>query len=375
MKRLFVSVFTLFIIFSLFAKNGEKKYDSDFYEPKISDYMDHNWFITLNGGGNVYLGQNNKSMDFADRIGWTGNIAFGKWVVPWLGVRLEIDAWKLKGASFLESGKYVIGEKAGYYKQQWYAGSPHVDAMFNMGSLFGGYSPKRIYEPVIYAGVGFITDKSFDNISQSTHFGLINKFYLSYHWDLNLNAQFVWMNNDFDGKTGSRGDIIGGVTLGLTYKFKKQGYTSYANETSNTFKPVEKVIVERTDSAELISLQEQLDALNSENSKLRNKVNTLNTRIETLKKMNDTKDTMDSFVKFYPYNVVVGSFENKEKALTLQVNLEKEGYNPIIAQNEKGMYRVIIAGYDSERLAYDMCKELRSKYPKRFGDAWILINK
>ena len=76
MKRLFVSVFTLFIIFSLFAKNGEKKYDSDFYEPKISDYMDHNWFITLNGGGNVYLGQNNKSMDFADRIGWTGNIAF-----------------------------------------------------------------------------------------------------------------------------------------------------------------------------------------------------------------------------------------------------------------------------------------------------------
>ena len=25
--------------------------------------------------------------------------------------------------------------------------------------------------------------------------------------------------------------------------------------------------------------------------------------------------------------------------------------------------------------AYDMCKELRSKYPKRFGDVWILINK
>ena len=88
---------------------------------------------------------------------------------------MEIDAWKLKGASSLKSGKYVIGEKAGYYKQQWYAGSPHVDAMFNMGSLFGGYSPKRIYEPVIYAGVGFITDKNFDNISQSTHFGLINK--------------------------------------------------------------------------------------------------------------------------------------------------------------------------------------------------------
>ena len=179
------------------------------------------------------------------------------------------------------------------------------------------------------------------------------------------------MNNDFDGKTGSRGDIIGGVTLGLTYKFKKQGYASYANETSNTFKPVEKVIVEKTDSTELISLQEQLDALNSENSKLRNK----NTRIETLKKMSDTKDSKDSSVKFYPYNVVVGSFEDKEKALTLQTNLEKEGYKPIIAQNEKGMYRVIIAGYNSGRLAYDMCKELRSKYPKRFGDVWILINK
>ena len=91
--------------------------------------------------------------------------------------------------------------------------------------------------------------------------------------------------------------------------------------------------------------------------------------------MNDNEDAIDSSVKFYPYNVVVGSFEDKKKALTLQANLKKEGYKPMIAQNEKGMYRVIIAGYDSEHLAYDMCKELRSKYPKRFGDAWILINK
>ena len=37
MKRLFVSVFTLFIVFSLFAKNDEKEYDSDFYKPKISE--------------------------------------------------------------------------------------------------------------------------------------------------------------------------------------------------------------------------------------------------------------------------------------------------------------------------------------------------
>ena len=34
MKRLFVSVFTLFIVFSLFAKNDEEKYDSDFYNRK-----------------------------------------------------------------------------------------------------------------------------------------------------------------------------------------------------------------------------------------------------------------------------------------------------------------------------------------------------
>ena len=49
-----------------------------------------NWFMGLAGGIDTY---NMKDFDdFGDRIGWIGQLTFGKWVSPIWGVRFAIDA-------------------------------------------------------------------------------------------------------------------------------------------------------------------------------------------------------------------------------------------------------------------------------------------
>ena len=70
------------------------------------------------------------------------------------------------------------------------------------------------------------------------------------------------------------------------------------------------------------------------------------------------------------YNVVVGSFTMKTNALGLKEKLQEAGYEAVVAQNAKGMYRVIAASYDDRASAEDMRDSLRSEFP----DAWLLLN-
>ena len=71
------------------------------------------------------------------------------------------------------------------------------------------------------------------------------------------------------------------------------------------------------------------------------------------------------------YNIIVGSFSVKENALNLAKSLSAN-YNPIVIVNEKGMYRVIIASFDSYDAARDeMNKSIKHKFP----DAWLLTQK
>lgn len=85
------------------------------------------------------------------------------------------------------------------------------------------------------------------------------------------------------------------------------------------------------------------------------------------------------------YNVVIAAMSMKPNAESLKQRMENEGYRIILVQNEQGMYRVIIASYDSKDQAVDRKNEilsefaekgsaesLRAKYGIPFNDWWIL---
>ncbi|MBD8389391.1 SPOR domain-containing protein [Dysgonomonas sp. BGC7] len=85
------------------------------------------------------------------------------------------------------------------------------------------------------------------------------------------------------------------------------------------------------------------------------------------------------------YSVVIAAMAMKPGAESLKERFGKEGYNVILARNEQGMYRVIIASYESKEQAVAKKNEilekylstsdqasLRSKYGIPFNDWWIL---
>jgi len=85
------------------------------------------------------------------------------------------------------------------------------------------------------------------------------------------------------------------------------------------------------------------------------------------------------------YSVVIAAMAMKPGAESLKERMGNEGYNIILVRNESGLYRVIIASYDSKEQAVAKKNEilekfhsmgtpsqLKSKYGIPFDDWWIL---
>ena len=68
------------------------------------------------------------------------------------------------------------------------------------------------------------------------------------------------------------------------------------------------------------------------------------------------------------YSVVIGSFINRTNADSLKKQMQAQGYSPIVAQNEKGWYRVIVATFDTRAEATAQRNAIKS----RFSDVWLL---
>lgn len=85
------------------------------------------------------------------------------------------------------------------------------------------------------------------------------------------------------------------------------------------------------------------------------------------------------------YSVVIASLSVKLNAESLKTRMQNEGHNIILAQNEQGMYRVIVASYDDRESAVAKREELyrtysakgdtdylRKTYGVPFNDLWLL---
>ena len=74
------------------------------------------------------------------------------------------------------------------------------------------------------------------------------------------------------------------------------------------------------------------------------------------------------------FSVVVGSFQNPTNARNLKDRMEGQGYNAVLATNDAGMLRVIVASYDTRDEAVASRDAIRSRFAPDFKDAWLLEN-
>lgn len=77
------------------------------------------------------------------------------------------------------------------------------------------------------------------------------------------------------------------------------------------------------------------------------------------------------------FSVVCGSYGNKSGAEKVRAELIGEGYDAIIVQSPKGLYRVVCASYDSRSEAAQARARFKESHPGNadYQKAWLLYNK
>jgi len=71
------------------------------------------------------------------------------------------------------------------------------------------------------------------------------------------------------------------------------------------------------------------------------------------------------------FSVVIGSFVNRTNAESLKNRMQTQGFSPVVVQNEKGLYRVIVATFDTRAEATAQRNAVKNRFPE-FFDAWLL---
>lgn len=202
------------------------EYSTDKYKVE-TNYFKDNWFVTFGVGGQLYFGDHNKQMDFADRLTPAFEIGAGKWFTPGIGARLMLTGLSINGATQNKSA--TTGEELGKYwleKQNFKYFNLHADVLFNLSNLICGYSETRVWNISPYLGIGWM--HAWDGLSRnvlSGSVGFLNSWKLSSALDLNLDVRGTLANDRFDGEEGGRnGEGVLSATIGLAYKFNKRNW-------------------------------------------------------------------------------------------------------------------------------------------------------
>lgn len=204
----------------------------------------------------MYFGDNDSKLDFGKRLAPALDIAVGKWFTPGIGLRIAYNGLQAKGAALFEDDAYVKGGvmSNGYYKQKWNIANFHGDVMLNLTNMFCGYKEDRLYSFIPYVGAGWVhswTKPTDDNIG--FNLGLINRFRLSSALDFNVEMRSLFMKNTLAGENK---EAMLGLTVGVTYKFKKRGWNAVPT-------------VPMVPESQLNDMRDRVNALKGENESLK----------------------------------------------------------------------------------------------------------
>lgn len=175
------------------------------------------------GGGVTYSAWNDwgsKQGKFGDNIGWTAEIAATKWFNPIVGARLQAVGGELK----------MSNEAHDKFSSYWIM--PHLDGVINLSNWLGGYRDDRVYYAKIFAGMGVSIVDVNDGASAGFAFdaGMNHTFRLGSAIDLNLEMKtFICSGRDMPDAVSANAGRFGqiySVTLGLTYRFNKRGWSA-----------------------------------------------------------------------------------------------------------------------------------------------------
>jgi len=209
-----------------------------------------NWFLSLEGGVSMFVGENFSFDDFPANVKPLVGLSFGKWFSPVWGMRVGVNSahahaygrtangtWR--GPDRLwhngtNAGAAYIGTDADGNSMEHFAwATATLDGMLNLKNFFMRYNPKGFFNPVLYLGMGYghTFGHSFDpygiakdgartvsNLVLKS--GLQLNFRLGDPVNLYLDIQGIVVPESFDGNIGAKFmEGMANASLGLTFNF------------------------------------------------------------------------------------------------------------------------------------------------------------
>lgn len=219
----------------------------------------------------------NEPGKFFNRNSWNLNASATKWIVPILGVRLQLDGGHFQNYA-MNSATFGTGAFQIPYV------FVHGDVMVNLSNWIGGYREDRIYYAVPYVGFGY-TAMSWTEKTRGTYngeyaatFGLLNKFRLCQNIDLNLDLRswlFPEKGLPAEVECGGRYAFAFIGSIGVTYRFNKTSWTPAYSQTvvDGYVDSIDKLNREVNNANENIgTLNKEIEELEAENKELKKSV-------------------------------------------------------------------------------------------------------
>ena len=225
-------------------------------ESVITNGFWSNWFISVNGGYQLFNGVKTNGESMFDHGTAAISAYVGKWHTPGFGWRVAYNGYEFKA--------FEDADKNSFY-------NVHADAMFNLSNLFFGYNEKRVWNFIPYMGLGYAANLDQDGAngngklgSLTANAGILNTFRIAKHWAINLEVSATAAKGGFAGYTPERNgyDMIFAATAGVTYKFNKTGWENTPD--------VDAIMA--ANAAALAALNAQLQAKEAENAQLKSQL-------------------------------------------------------------------------------------------------------
>lgn len=250
--------------------NDEKLYWKGFETNKFWD----NWEVSAGVGISRLDIANKFNTDepgkFFNRNSWNLNIGATKWIVPVVGLRLQLDGGHFQNYTF-RGDRYGAGAFQTPYI------FVHGDVMVNLSNWIGGYREDRLYYAIPYVGFGYTAMSWTKNTpgtyngEYATTFGLLNKFRITKNLDVQLDLRtWIFAEEGLPAQINGGGRFAFSWTgsVGVAYRFNKQEWTPAYSQT----------VVD--------GYVEAVEQLNREVSNAEANVSTLNNQVEELEAQN-----------------------------------------------------------------------------------------
>lgn len=231
-----------------------------------------NWSIDFGIGAHMYMGENDKYLNFGDWISFPAlSISATKWLTPSFGFRLGLDFAKMKGLwqwyhpeldtedwgtalyrGWSETPYKTMDDPHGrwFYPQSTWTYNAFLVAIVDLNNLIAGYKPGRIWHSSLYAGGGVMGSFGYrfpeelpdhlktgatTYVSPSFNAGWLNTFRLTKNLDINLDIRGKIISDEFDGEFGDEEPDYAhlstnvpfdgglGVFVGLSWRFTAEG--------------------------------------------------------------------------------------------------------------------------------------------------------